>query len=218
MRTQNLLSISYRFPLDKIGIRALVETGGPPFFTSGLIWMPSNSGLYLRKREVLVVNRWKEEERGQSITWCSFLEFLQTHRPLNMETTNASIVDAGNAGLEKVEATAAEEDNVKHSVDELFVKVDNLEQRVNEVEQFYLDSTKKQLNPSKGSSIVKEKDKEKHVPSIKKQQLDASRREAAAAKRMHELMRQFGTIIRQAITNFCKFLCLCGSLSWGAAA
>ncbi|XP_018837362.2 transcription factor GTE6-like [Juglans regia] len=40
-------------------------------------------------------------------------------------------------------------------------------------------------------------DKEKHIPSFKKQQQDASRREAAATKRMQELMRQFGTILRQ---------------------
>lgn len=72
-----------------------------------------------------------------------------------------------------------------------------LEQRANEIEQFYLSRSKKQLSASKGSSIVKDKDKEKHMPSIKKQQQDASRREAAAAKRMQELMRQFGTILRQ---------------------
>lgn len=46
----------------------------------------------------------------------------------------------------------------------------------------------------------KERDKERQVPSIKKQQQDASRREAAAAKRMQELMRQFGTIVRQVTT------------------
>lgn len=72
-----------------------------------------------------------------------------------------------------------------------------LEQRANEIEQFYSSTNKKQLSTSKGSSIVKDKDKEKHVPSIKKQQQDASRREAAAMKRMQELMRQFGTILRQ---------------------
>ena len=67
---------------------------------------------------------------------------------------------------------------------------------MNEIEQFYLSKSKKHLSTSKGSSIAKDKDKEKHVPSIKKQQQDASRREAAAAKRMQELMRQFGTILR----------------------
>ncbi|WVZ13774.1 hypothetical protein V8G54_011340 [Vigna mungo] len=50
----------------------------------------------------------------------------------------------------------------------------------------------------KGNSTTK--DKEKHVPSIKKQQQDASRREVAALKRMQDLMRQFGTILRQATT------------------
>ena len=76
---------------------------------------------------------------------------------------------------------------------------------MNEVEQFYLTASKKQLNVSKGSSIVK--DKERHVASVKKQQQDASRREAAAAKRMQELMRQFGTILRQvkSFASVCVF-------------
>lgn len=81
---------------------------------------------------------------------------------------------------------------------------------MNEIEQFYLTLKKKQPNGSKGSSIVKDKDKERHVPSIKKQQQEAARREAAAAKRMQELIRQFGTILRQ-VTNslaFCSMLLL----------
>jgi len=57
---------------------------------------------------------------------------------------------------------------------------------------------KKQTTMPKGNSATKDKDKEKHVPSIKKQQQDASRREVAASKRMQDLMRQFGTILRQA--------------------
>ena len=68
---------------------------------------------------------------------------------------------------------------------------------MNEVEQFYLTASKKQLSGSKCSLAVKDKDKERHVASLKKQQQDASRREAAAAKRMQELMRLFGTILRQ---------------------
>lgn len=82
-----------------------------------------------------------------------------------------------------------------------------LEQKVNEVEQFYLSASKKQLNGSKGSSFLKDKDKERHVAGLKKQQQDASRREAAAAKRMQELMRQFGTILRQVkcFESMCDF-------------
>ncbi|KAA8548847.1 hypothetical protein F0562_000531 [Nyssa sinensis] len=72
-----------------------------------------------------------------------------------------------------------------------------LEQRLNEVEQFYSTPSKKNLNTSKSSSIVKDKDKKKHVASFKKHQNNAFKREAAAAKRMQELMRQFGTILRQ---------------------
>lgn len=73
-----------------------------------------------------------------------------------------------------------------------------LEQRVNEIEQFYLYAKIKEPNTSRSASILKDKEKEKHIPSMKKLHQDASRREAAAAKRMQELMRHFGTIFRQA--------------------
>ncbi|KAG5219163.1 transcription factor GTE [Salix suchowensis] len=46
----------------------------------------------------------------------------------------------------------------------------SLERRVNEVEQFYLNISKKQQSGSSkggGNSIVKDKDKERHVPSIR---------------------------------------------------
>lgn len=76
-----------------------------------------------------------------------------------------------------------------------------LEQRVNEVEKFYLNTSIKQPNTSKNTYSGKHKDKDKHIPGFKKLQQEASRREAAAAKRMQELMRQFGTILRQAILN-----------------
>nr|XP_016465162.1 PREDICTED: transcription factor GTE6-like isoform X3 [Nicotiana tabacum] len=108
-------------------------------------------------------------------------------------------VDASNLDLEKVgpQGNAAEVDGFRCSVDELVMKVDQLEQRVNEVEKFYLNASIKQPNTSKNTSSGKHKDKEKHVPGFKKLQLEASRGEAAAAKRMQELMRQFGTILRQ---------------------
>ncbi|XP_047954477.1 transcription factor GTE6-like [Salvia hispanica] len=85
------------------------------------------------------------------------------------------------------------------TVDELFAKVEQLEQRVNEVEQFYSSATTKQPSTSRNTSKVKEKEKEKekHVYSMKRLQQDASRREAAAAKRMQDLMRQFGSVFRQ---------------------
>ncbi|KAK8662317.1 hypothetical protein V6N13_091898 [Hibiscus sabdariffa] len=72
-----------------------------------------------------------------------------------------------------------------------------LEKKVNEVEQIYLNANKKKKSFPKGTSIGKGRDKGKHVLSIKKQQEEASRREAAAAKRIPELMRQFGTILQQ---------------------
>ncbi|KAL6980391.1 hypothetical protein U1Q18_022033 [Sarracenia purpurea var. burkii] len=114
-----------------------------------------------------------------------------------METIDATNEDLRNAEPETTEVNSTELEGFKHRVDEIFTKVDELEQRVSEVEEFYLNSSEKQPNNAKGSSIVKEKDKEKYIPRIKKQQQEAARKEAAAAKRMQELMRQFGTILRQ---------------------
>ncbi|CAI8593947.1 unnamed protein product [Vicia faba] len=85
----------------------------------------------------------------------------------------------------------------KNRVDELVSKVDQLEQKGQVIGSFFSSVNKKQTDVLKGNSTTKDKDKEKHVPSIKKQLLDASRREVAAQKRMQDLIRQFGTILRQ---------------------
>ncbi|KAF7820106.1 transcription factor GTE6-like isoform X1 [Senna tora] len=114
-----------------------------------------------------------------------------------METLGAPVSDGRNIKAGNDDGTVVEIEGFKHRVHEINSKVDKLEQKANEVENFYSSTSKKQVNTSKGSSASKDKDKEKHVPSIKKQQQDASRREAAAAKRMQDLMRQFGTILRQ---------------------
>lgn len=111
-----------------------------------------------------------------------------------MEGADASNLDLENVGPR---GNGWEVDGFRCSVDELVMKVDKLEQRVNEVERFYLNTSIKQPNTSKNTSSGKHKDKDKHVPAFKKLQQEASRREAAAAKRMQELMRQFGTILRQ---------------------
>ena len=83
-----------------------------------------------------------------------------------------------------------------------------LEQRVNDVERFYVITSKRQPNTSNNDPVVKDISKEKHIRSIKKQQQDASHREAAAAKRMQELMRQFGTILRQVMEYGLSRLCI----------
>ncbi|KAE9617498.1 putative chromatin remodeler Bromodomain family [Lupinus albus] len=85
----------------------------------------------------------------------------------------------------------------KHRVHNIISKVDKLEQKVHDIEIFYSSVNEKQTYVPKGSSATKDKDKEKHVSSIKKQQQDTSHREAAASKRMQDLMRHFGTILRQ---------------------
>ncbi|KAI4385730.1 hypothetical protein MLD38_003725 [Melastoma candidum] len=140
-------------------------------------------------------------------------------------TTDTSVPDAaaaapsavdGDGGRPRVDETEVE--GFRHHVDVILSKVDpvgilfqfalywrftpalgldSLEQQVKEVEQFYFDVAKKQAHPSRGRSVGKEKDKEKHVPGVKKQQQDTARREANAAKQMQELMRQFGAILCQ---------------------
>ncbi|KAM0039202.1 putative chromatin remodeler Bromodomain family [Helianthus debilis subsp. tardiflorus] len=105
-------------------------------------------------------------------------------------------------GIEKMEennaaAAVDDDDDIGHQVDDLFTKVEKLEQRVNEIEQFYLTSSKMQSSNSQKSSFVKDKEKLKHIPGYKKHQQEAARREAIAAKRMQDIMRQFGSILRQ---------------------
>lgn len=76
---------------------------------------------------------------------------------------------------------------------------------MDEIEQCTASTSKKQVKASKGSSSVKDK----HIPGLKKHLQEASRMEAAAAKRMQDLMRQFGTILNQAscLATLC-FSCL----------
>ncbi|KNA20137.1 hypothetical protein SOVF_055110 [Spinacia oleracea] len=83
----------------------------------------------------------------------------------------------------------------KNGIDFVLSKINRIEKNVHEIEQFYLNSSKKQANSSKGGSASK--DKEKHVGHTKKQQQDATSKETDASKRMQELIRQFGKILHQ---------------------
>ncbi|XP_055813735.1 transcription factor GTE1-like [Solanum dulcamara] len=111
-----------------------------------------------------------------------------------MENINGSVPDIPIQEFNEKE-NAASAENFRRSVDEMVGKVDQLEQRMNEVEHFYSNTSKKQSHTPRGGSIMK--DKEKQISSFKRRQQDASRREAAGSRRMQELMRQFGTILRQ---------------------
>ncbi|XP_010248223.2 PREDICTED: transcription factor GTE6-like isoform X1 [Nelumbo nucifera] len=112
---------------------------------------------------------------------------------------DGNLMEIGNVGTCNAEDDTADIERITHHIDNMITKVVELEQKVNEVEQFFLTSSKR-IN-FKGSSVVKDKDKDKHIINIKKQQQDATQREAASAKRMQELMRQLSTILRQAITR-----------------
>ncbi|KAK4478623.1 hypothetical protein RD792_014112 [Penstemon davidsonii] len=106
-----------------------------------------------------------------------------------MDSKSGPVLDVPvNGDLSEVEKS-------NQRLDEIFVKVDQLEHKLNEVEQFYSGSNTKQSVTQKGGS--KEKEKEKLLSSFKKRQQDVARREASGVKRMQELMRQFGTIVRQ---------------------
>ncbi|KAL4199213.1 hypothetical protein AMTRI_Chr03g143790 [Amborella trichopoda] len=103
-------------------------------------------------------------------------------------------------GMVNLSNEGSEEETLKQQVDEMVTKIDDvsslLEQKVNEVAQFFSSPIRTKLNNCKGSSSLKEREKDKARTNNKKLQ-DASRREAAYTKRMQELMRQFGTILRQ---------------------
>ena len=81
-----------------------------------------------------------------------------------------------------------------------------LEQRVSDVEQFYLSTDNMQLTSAKCASAFKDKVKEKQLTSIEKQQQEASHREAGSLKRMQDLMREFSTILRHVSMNSLIFL------------
>ncbi|KAJ8492001.1 hypothetical protein OPV22_013722 [Ensete ventricosum] len=90
-------------------------------------------------------------------------------------------------------------DRFRHRVDEYISKADELEQKVNEVVEYY--ANRKQPNNSKGNSGGKDKEKKKPGNSGSNNSgnklIDGSRKEAVCTKRMQELMRQFGTILKQ---------------------
>ncbi|KAK6161273.1 hypothetical protein DH2020_004654 [Rehmannia glutinosa] len=112
-----------------------------------------------------------------------------------MDAKNEPILDISVVGQQETSENVSEVESLNQSVDEIFVKVDQLEQKLNEVEQFYSSSTKHPNTPKSGSSM-KEKDREKFLASFNKRQQDAAHKEAAAAERMQELMHQFGKILR----------------------
>ncbi|XP_022926549.1 transcription factor GTE6-like isoform X3 [Cucurbita moschata] len=136
--------------------------------------------------------------RSPSPTYTIFMLRAQIwSRSCQMEPVPSSIPDFVDSRQGNDTGDAAEAEGFMHRVDEISVQIDKLEKRVIEIEQFYLARGDAQQNISKASSTLKDKDKEKHITSIRKQQQDSSRREGAAAKRMQELMRQFATIFRQ---------------------
>ncbi|KAH9747050.1 hypothetical protein KPL70_004592 [Citrus sinensis] len=114
--------------------------------------------------------------------------------------------DLGNVGLGKAEGDTVEVEGLNKTIDDILQKVTQLEQKLNDVEQFYLTKDNNQPNTSKSISIAKEKLKDRHVASIEKQQQDAFHREEAAGRRMQELKRQFAAIFRQASTKLLFFI------------
>ncbi|KAJ4900158.1 Transcription factor GTE6 [Raphanus sativus] len=87
-----------------------------------------------------------------------------------------------------------EVENIKKRVEEVVQWVDSLEHKLAQVEEFYSTIAVSNSSPSS-----------RHVVGIRKVQQEAARREAVAAKRMHDLMRQFGTIFRQITQHKCAW-------------
>ncbi|KAH6809032.1 hypothetical protein C2S51_026815 [Perilla frutescens var. frutescens] len=115
-----------------------------------------------------------------------------------METKIGSVLDVAVVAPKETVRDMSQVESLNESVEEMFIKVDQLEQKLNLVEQFYSSSNTKHPITPKGGCVVKDKEKDKFLgSSFKKRQQDAANREAAAALRMQDLMRQFGTIWRQ---------------------
>ncbi|KAL2629149.1 hypothetical protein R1flu_013835 [Riccia fluitans] len=112
---------------------------------------------------------------------------------------------AGNeSGVEAQQPATAEEENVeelkqslKQQVFEITAKVEEMERQVSEVARLRTTLRKTKALSNKASVNVKDRDKDKAGSNKKHQQLEASRRDAARTKRMAELMRQLGTVLRQ---------------------
>lgn len=101
------------------------------------------------------------------------------------------------AGVEeKEEDENLEKERLRQEVDYITSKVEQLEQKVNEISRFPISSSRDKIQHSKPSFILRDREREKINLNHRKQQ-EASRREAGCSKRMAELMRQFGTILRQ---------------------
>ncbi|PON83810.1 Bromodomain containing protein [Trema orientale] len=99
-------------------------------------------------------------------------------------------------------------DHFRNYVQQISAQVDKLEKDVNEVEHFYSTTPTPTPTPTptaKGSSIVI-KDKDRHFTNLGIPPQDASQREAAASRRMQELIRQFATILRQATKYSLSFI------------
>lgn len=118
-----------------------------------------------------------------------------------MEINHGLLADVQIPEPREINGNESNMQNVKLQVDEMFLRVDQLEQRLNEVEQFYLSANRKPQITPKGNSAQKDKDKEKQISGFRKRQQDAARREAAAAKRMQDLIRQFNIKIISQLTQ-----------------
>lgn len=109
-----------------------------------------------------------------------------------MELVNTSPSDIGITDPGYAKSNATEMEVLLRRFDEETKKFDKIQQKADEFKQFF--ESRKHQNTSKGGSKLKDKEKEKPITSVMKQQQD---REEAAAKRMQELMRNFATILRQ---------------------
>ncbi|KAF2304613.1 hypothetical protein GH714_035265 [Hevea brasiliensis] len=105
-------------------------------------------------------------------------------------------LDMGNVGPSNTEANVSELEGFSRCIDELFSKVNELEQGVNVVEQFSMTADNKQHNTDKCSSIMNDKIREKYLANIEEQEQHVPQREVAGGKRT-QLMHQFAGIFHQ---------------------
>lgn len=91
-----------------------------------------------------------------------------------------------------------------------------MEKQVSEVNHQRANLRLRKAKSLSAKSVVISKDRDKDrlgLGNKKQQQLDASRRDAVRAKRMAELMRQLGTVLRQVCPCMSRRVCVISAFS-----
>ncbi|GER52252.1 bromodomain-containing protein [Striga asiatica] len=112
-----------------------------------------------------------------------------------MDAKSGRVRDVSAVGQQETSENVSRVESLNQRVDEIFIEVDKLEKKVNEIEQFYSNSNPKNSNTQRSGPTLKDKDREKLAANFMKRQQDLARKQADAARRKQDLMNQFESIL-----------------------